>query len=184
MEKKNSHSNVQKITIAILITVILLMGGAYAWLTYMVSGTTENTVIIGNLELSLEDGKAIYIENALPVEDEVGLSYDPYHFTLKNDGTIDSEYTIYLDDDNDSIGEDEVKMKDQFIKYNLVTKGISSGVAILGDMENRKIYSGTLKINESQEFDLRLWMDINATNEAMDTVFAGKIRVEASQIKE
>lgn len=180
--EKNKKNYSQRITVAVLVALVLLLGGAYAWLTFTVSGEKENTVIIGNLELSLKDGEAIYVENAIPIEDTDGLNTTPYQFTLKNDGNIDSDYEIYLDDD--SIGENEKRMEDIFLKYSVTTNGISTGAKKLDETENRKIYSGRIKVGQEQTFDLRLWMDIAATNDAMDTVFAGKIRVEASQVKE
>ena len=54
----------------------------------------------------------------------------------------------------------------------------------LSDLNERKLYSGSIDVGETVQFDLRMWMSVDATNEAMGTVFAGKIRVEASQIKE
>lgn len=94
--KNKNNVKTQKIVIAILVTVILLIGGTYAWLVFSVNGTTSNDVIVGNLELSLEDGKEIDIENATPVEDSVGNTYDPYHFTLKNTGNVSSTFDIYI----------------------------------------------------------------------------------------
>ena len=75
-------------------------------------------------------------------------------------------------------------MDDKFIRYNLSQNGVSLGNKSLSDLSERKLYSGSIDVDEAIEFDLRMWMDVNSTNEAMDKVFAGKIRVEASQIKE
>ena len=180
--KNKNNVKTQKIVIAILVTVILLIGGTYAWLVFSVNGTTSNDVIVGNLELSLEDGKEIDIENATPVEDSVGNTYDPYHFTLKNTGNVSSTFDVYIDDA--TLDSTYQRMDDKFVRYNLSRNGVSLGNKNLSDLSERKLYSGSIDVGETIEFDLRMWMDVNATNEAMGTVFAGKIRVEASQIKE
>ena len=180
--KNKNNVKTQKIVIAILVTVILLIGGTYARLVFSVNGTTSNDVIVGNLELSLEDGKEIDIENATPVEDSVGNTYDPYHFTLKNTGNVSSTFDIYIDDA--TLDSAYQRMDDKFIRYNLSRNGVSLGNKSLSDLSERKLYSGSIDVDETIEFDLRMWMDVNSTNEAMNKVFAGKIRVEASQIKE
>ena len=46
--KNKNNVKTQKIVIAILVTVILLIGGTYAWLVFSVNGTTSNDVIVGN----------------------------------------------------------------------------------------------------------------------------------------
>lgn len=180
--KNKNNVKTQKIVITILITIILLIGGSYAWLFFSASGKVSNDVVVGNLELSLEDGKEINLENAVPVEDAVGNSYDPYHFTLKNTGNVVSTFDIYIDDA--TLDSAYQRMDDKVVRYNLTRNGVSLGNKSLSDLNERKLYSGSIDVGETVQFDLRMWMSVDATNEAMGTVFAGKIRVEASQIKE
>lgn len=187
MEKIVHENSYQKMTVVILSVLILFLGGSYAWLTLSLKGEKTSSVIVGNLSLELKDDKTegILIENAYPVDDEVGINYNPYSFTLSNTGTLESNYTIYLDDA--SLPNGNTRMNENFIKFNLVKNGIRESSKFLKDTktaQGRVIDSGTLAVGQKNEYDLRLWIDVDTTNAVMNTTFSGAIRVEAEQIKE
>ena len=129
-------------------------------------------------------GDGINISGGVPMLDEVGESQTPYTFTLTNNGTVESEYTIYLDDV--SLESNETRLPDSVIKYNLVKDGSSSTALLssIGSNPNRILDSGVIGPEESHSYELRLWLDENMTNADMGKVFKGKIRVEASQVIE
>lgn len=177
--------NKNKIVIIILVGIILILSGTYAWLTIRVLGEKKNTLVVGTLSLNLKEENFISIENAMPIEDKDGLKQTPYTFEVVNDGTIDSEYEVYLDDE--AIDNNETRMNNEYIKYNFIKNGISNGVNKLSNLNtqtNRLLDKGTLKVGEKITYNLRLWIDKDTTNDVMKTVFSGKIRIESSQIKE
>lgn len=187
MKNENRQKSYQRLTVIILVLLIVLLGGTYAFLTQSLKGAKTSNVIIGNLSLKLKDDTTdgIYLDNAYPVADSVGLTYDPYSFSLTNNGNIESSYTIYLDDEELSSG--EVRMNDEFVKYNLVKNGIRGNSKFLSESttaEGRVLDSGVLSVGQTNEYDLRLWIDENVENDVMTTVFSGRIRIEAEQIKE
>ena len=100
--------------------LILLIGSSYAFLSLTLTTTKINTLAVGKLSLKLDDdnSKEINLDNAEPVTDEIGLKYSPYTFTITNDGNINSEYTIYLDDLPLSDGEE--RLTDNYVKYSLI----------------------------------------------------------------
>ena len=48
----------------------------------------------------------------------------------------------------------------------------------------RVLDSGILSVGQTNEYDLRLWIADTTQNDVMTTTFAGRIRIEAEQIKE
>ncbi len=186
-EKKKKTSYYFKTTIVVLLILTLALAATYAWLMISIQGTKVNKVVVGTLSLKLKDDitEGIHLENATPVTDTVGLSYNPYTFTLTNDGNIPSNYVIYLD--NDPITEGTTRMKDEYVKYNLVKNGTASSNNLLSTtlQNNSKVLdSGRLEVGITNTYDLRLWIDKDVDNSVMTTMFAGRIRVEAEQIKE
>lgn len=181
MEEKKKR--MVPIVISIIAVIIIVIGASYAWFTLTIEGTKTNTLRVGNLALTLDDESSVGIhdENALPMLDEDGEKTDPYHFTLKNEGSIPSEYTIYLDDD--TLDEGEERIANSAVKYQLdkngeKTKGLLSSI----ESETTRILdSGKIKGNSTNTYDLRLWLDENVTSEASGQVFKGKIRIEAVQ---
>jgi len=174
------------ICMGMLLVLVLIGGGTYAWLTLSLKGTKMNVLKAGNLSLVLDDINSIGIdqEKAVPTLDAVGETFDPYHFTLENLSEIVSNYTIYLDDVD--LEDGEVRMEDKYLRYSLVKdkEKRKDALSTLGENPNRVLDSGTIEGGKKITYDLRLWMDIASGNEAMNKVFRSKIRIVATQNEE
>lgn len=210
MKEKNKgiEANKKKI-IALAVALVLLIGGTYAWLTITLTGTKTTRIEAGTLSLELvEEANEINIEDALPMTDTDGEAQEnPYTFTLNNNGNISSVYTVYLDSvaidetlkampqnrvkysvvktiktivgSKDSLGEDG-DTKDTVVSTETLTTDVFSITGVPQD--SKQLDTGTLAANNYIEYELRLWIDENATNEEMEkAAFAGKLRIEASQ---
>lgn len=186
MKKEEKYKKYQKMTIVLLVTLILFLGGAYAWLGFSLEGEKTNSVIVGNLSLELKDNsEGIYLDKAYPVTDEIGFGYSPYSFNLTNNGNIPSSYTIYLDDED--ISNESIRMNENYVKYSLVRNGVRESAKFLSTTKTeggRVLDSGVLEVGQTNEYDLRLWIADTTENDVMETVFSGRIRIEAEQIKE
>ena len=184
--EKEKKKVLYRFGLPIILGTILLLGVSYAWLSLTLTGTKTNVLKAGTLSLVLDDttGEGINISGAVPMLDEVGESQSPYTFTLTNNGTVESEYTIYLDDV--ALESNETRLPDSVIKYNLVKDGSSSTALLsrIGSNPNRVLDSGVIGPEESHSYELRLWLDESMTNADMGKVFRGKIRVEAQQVIE
>ena len=149
---------------------------------------TVDTMIVGNLSLNLDNETVgINLEDATPVSENVGMSYKPYSFTLTNDGNIESIYTIYLIDDDNEIPTGTEKINDKYIRFNLIKNGIKENSKLLTDImsdEGRILDSGTIQPGQTNNYDLRLWIDGNADYNYKGAMFAGRIEIVAEQIKE
>ena len=178
-------SNKKKSGIYVLfLLVILVIGVSYAWLQITLTGDKKNTITVGTLSLKLDDkaSEGIDIDNAVPISDESGLKTKSYKFELENNGTIVSNYTVYLDDLE--LEEGKVRLPDQYVKYTLIKNGEESSPALLsttGTNPNRILDSGKLKVGEKNTYELKIWIDSSADNSIMGMTFLTKIRVEASQ---
>ncbi len=185
-EKKENWLKKHKMGVIVGVSaVFMLIGLSYAWLQLTLRGTKELTILTaGNLELELDDTMAggISFTEAVPVTNEEGLSQDGYTFTLENKGNVTSDYTIYLDDLD--LAEGQNRMKDSFIKYQLVKDGSEVDLQLLnaiGENPNRVLETGTIEPKTKYTYVLKMWIDQDATNEVMETVFKGQLRIEAMQ---
>ena len=190
-ENKNFMEKNKKQIIAIALALVLLVGGSYAWLTTTLKGTKKVRIEAGTLSLVLNEGNEINVEDSLPMTDIDGLKTDAYTFTLQNNGNVTSNYTIYLDDA--SIDSADVRFDDSALKYSLKKNEGASTTALLSTLNQRVLDSGTIEAGTTNTYSLNLWIKDEATNDDVQTtkdgqtvgkVFAGKLRIEASQIKE
>lgn len=190
-ENKSFMEKNKKQVIAIALALVLLVGGSYAWLTTTLKGTKKVRIEAGTLSLVLNEGNEINVEDSLPMTDIDGLKTDAYTFTLQNNGNVTSNYTIYLDDA--SIDSADERFDDSALKYSLKKNDGASTTALLSTLNQRVLDSGTIEAGTTNTYSLNLWIKDEATNDDVQTtkdgqtvgkVFAGKLRIEASQIKE
>lgn len=192
---KNSRNKL--IVFGILLALIFLIGGTYAWLTLKVEGTKTVKLRSGTLSLSLDEeaSEGISIKNAYPMTDEEGLANKGYEFNLINDGDIPSNYVIYLVDLE--IDSTKTRMSDNAVKYSLLKEELDSDGNILKDPTdtkrllsetginpNRILDSGVIQPGEVYKYKLKTWMDYNADNSSQGTIFKTQIKVEGTQIRE
>lgn len=190
-------SNLKKISFAAIIVMILLIGGTYAWYTLTLHGTKTVRLHAGTLSIELDEelSEGIHLSNTYPMTDEEGMATEEYHFTIKNDGNIPSNYVVNLNDLE--LTEGKNRMNDEAVKFNLTkTKynddktvkeaetNIKKLLSLTGANPNRVLDSGLLQPNEYNEYTLRVWMDYNAGNEEQGSIFKAQVKVESTQIQE
>ena len=194
-ENKNFMEKNKKQVIAIALALVLLIGGSYAWLSVTLKGTKKVRIEAGTLSLVLNEGNAINVSDSVPMSDADGLATDAYTFSLQNNGNVTSEYTIYLDDA--SIDSADERFDDSALKYSLKKNAEASTTALLSTLQDsngkRVLETGTIEAGVTNTYSLNLWIKDEATNDDVQTttdgntigkVFAGKLRIEASQVKE
>ena len=181
--KEAIKNNKKVIIIGIVIIVLLLIGVAFAYLTTTLHGEKEYLVRVGSLGLRLEEGNELTLEKQIPLEDSEGMILDGFNFSLINEGNIETDYTIYLDDIE--LDEGETRMPDSAIRYSLTKNekaGSADDLSNMGVNPNRVVDSGSIAVDETINYTLRIWIDYDATTEeASGKTFKGKLRVEASQ---
>lgn len=183
--EKGKKKRIYSYGLFIILVTILLLGISYAWLTLTLNGTKTNVLKSGTLSLILDEtmGEGIRVDSAVPMYDSTGMRQTPYRFSLKNDGTLDSEYTIYLDDL--ALGEGQTRAPDSAFKYNLTKDNQMASrdlLSILGVNPNRVLDAGKIKAGQTINYELRLWVDENVTSDLTGQRFFGTLRVEAMQV--
>ena len=123
-DRKKKQNQIIKIT-ALLGLFLLVFGVSYALFSVVLEGTKKNKITTGNLSLELLnesgntiEGDVIGLENAVPVLNEEGMQNTPYTFTIRNNGTLDTEFSIKLEDVDLETGEE--RLADKNVKTHLV----------------------------------------------------------------
>ena len=169
----------KKIIIPIIaVVLILLLGITFAWLTKVLRGDKINVIKAGDLDLVLNETSqnGINLLNALPMTDSDGMSTAAYTFSVVNNSSTNVDYQLFLDDV--ALEDGEVKLDDSNLRYSLKK---NSGTDTAQALTSREIESTSIASNATNEYELRIWIDINATNEIVGQVFKAKLRVEATQ---
>ena len=169
----------------LLVVVIVALSTSYAMFRFNVTKNTNFKLALGTLELTIKDTTTedkFILKNTVPTKDDVALGEDGYKFTLTNTGTIDSYYSVYLDDILLSdVGE---RLDNSYIRFNLLNESNNqSNTSSLSSYssDNRLITNGFLKKGESVTYILRMWVKYEAGNEAQNKYFATQIRVVGTQ---
>ena len=181
--KQVIKDNKKIILIAIFIIFILLIGIAFAYLVTTLYGEKEYLVRAGSLGLRLEESNELTLEKLIPIEDSEGMSLDGFNFSLVNNGNIETDYTIYLDDI--PLDEGETRMPDSAIRYSLTRDNVvgnADDLTNMGTNPNRVVDTGTIEPDQTINYTLKIWIDYDATTEeASGKTFKGKLRVVAKQ---
>ena len=169
----------------LVITIVLAFSASYALFRFNVTKNTNFKLTLGTLELVIKDTTTedkFVLTNVVPMKDETALEQKGYTFTLTNTGTIDSYYSVYLDDILlDNAGN---RLENSYIRINLLNEktGLSSTkyYSELTDEEGL-LENGFLKVGESITYTFHMWLKYDAGNEAQNKYFATQIRVVGTQ---
>ena len=179
-EKKNKIM----MLVILIVLIVLIIALSYAAFRFTGLGQKENVVTLGTLELTLNEGNTINLEDTYPITDSEGLALDGYSFTLENTGTVPANYVIYLD--NVAVDSPDVKLDDMYLKYSF-DKNDSVGTAefleSLGEDGSRILDQGTLNSSEENSYVLRVWPTIEVDGDFGGQVWKGRIRVTGDQVR-
>lgn len=176
----------KKIVLLVMVlfgVVVLALASSYAIFTLNVTKNSNFKVAVGTLELSITDTTTqdkYILEDTVPTKDSVALEGEGYTFTVTNTGTIDSYYTVYLDDV--LLADAGDRLDNSYVKVNLVNNktGVND-TKMLSDLADRVLDFGYLHKGESISYTLRMWVDYNTGNEAQNKYFATQIRINSTQ---
>ena len=164
----------------IILFVIMAIGSSYALWTAAASQEGYNVVVTDCFDVTLTGTNDISLENNYPVTNSAGLRQTPYNFKIKNICNTTMNYYLNLEMLNGTT------LPVQYLNFSLNGTTVQS----LGEKDNSNAYinknvmsskvleHGVLHANQEKEYNLRLWIDENATNEDVGfTYFASKIVV-------
>ena len=180
-----NKSSVKKNAYLLLIALVLLIGGTYAWFTLTINNSKTNIIRAGKLKINLVDcEKDLVLKNAVPVSDNKGMQSEVCTFKVENTGTTSIDYSVYLDD-TDELTTDE-RMNDKYVKFGLIKNDGDPKIGELpttGVNPDRVLTSEKISGSTTDTYKLRVWINQDADNGVMGTIFSGKVRVDATQSK-
>ena len=182
MDKNNKKSKIMLIIILVAL-IIIIIALSYAAFSFSRIGS-ENVITLGTLELTLNEGNTINLEDTYPLTDSEGLALSGYDFTLENTGTAAVDYVIYLD--NVAIESPDVKLDDMYLKYSFDkndTVGTAEFLESLGEDGSRILDQGTLNSSEENSYVLRVWPTIEVDGDFGGQVWKGKLRITGDQVR-
>ena len=203
-QKKNLKFVLIGFALLCLILIISLSYTTYSLWNGTYSQNDNNSISSGCFNLLINDldennfSTAIKLSNAYPLTDETGIKTNPYLLTITNICDIPSEYEIVINE------YENTDLSNNFIKYQIKKDNVSYTPMLLSsadtiilddslkkDLENKynikKSYilsEGNLNKNESDSYELRIWVDHEATNDAMNKYFEASVVVISTPPKE
>ena len=180
IKEKKKMSKTSKQLLVTALALVLLIAGSYAWLTLTKTGEKTNILRAGKLSLILDDttSNGILLEKAVPMSETKGKTTQEYTFTLQNEGSTALNYTIYLDDV--ALEDTEERMQDKYVRYRLVKNGAET-IDLLTNLTDRALDTGIIEATQTNTYTLQVWIDSEADNAVMDTIFSAKLRVTGEQ---
>ena len=168
------------LSIILLCLILIAVGMSYAFLKTSFFGAKTSVLKVGSLSLVLDEtsGNAITVDDGTPMYDSEGVKQDNYFtFALKNNGVIDSAYTIYLEDQ--PLDDGDIRVGQSYVHYNLEKdSSILPAKALEGD---QAIDKGIIKKNQTINYKMRLWFANDIPQSEENKVFKAKLNIVGSQ---
>ena len=168
------------VSLMFLVVFIVVSGASYAFFTTSVKGK-EFAIYTGNLKVDYsKKTDTISIDNLYPMTDTEGLKQVSHEFTVTNKGNIDARYQVRLElDDTKS---DMVDIRYIKMSYQ-VNGGEYSEPVLLSDLNSSLVFTKNIVIkpNESNTYGIKLWIDLNASNDIQGKEFKARVVVDSIQ---
>ena len=190
--------------IGLMLIGCLYVGQSYALWIIHEQQTNENNVEVGCFSIGFtEDSESINLNNTYPMRDSLGLSSNPYTFTIKNTCTINNNYIVTLNTINTNTL-DASKIKYAIYKSTETKPEVGSKLTEINpntenlNVENlgtsyildTGILTGGTKVDdtvsggEEVTYNLYLWIDDIAGNEVEGQTFEASINIINSAIED
>lgn len=165
----------------LLLGLVFLISGSFAWLQFQIEGTKRTTMEAGNMTI-IFDGNftdGIIETNFVPMYEKVALRQDGYQFTIENRGTVHATYQVTLEDI--PLTDETLRVEDRLIRYSVSDSLGMRKSGLLSDTENRVLMEGKLEKGKNALITLHLWGDENATASIEKKSFSAKVGVTVTQ---
>ena len=163
----------------VIIAMITLLGTSYSLLRNSQTGSNSYTMNVSTLEINFvdQDTNALTISNMYPMSDQEGLSQnDVLEFTILNNGNLKANYNVYIEETSNN------PVMSNVMKYAVSSdNGLTYSESKLLQSDNFIEKNGTLDVNESKSYKVKVWLDESADNTYMNKTFKARVIVEALQ---
>ena len=172
---ENSKREYLKLAVLGIFFIVIIFGASYGFLSTLNEGRKAVDVVSGTLAIEYEDGNNINLTNASPLSDKAGMETNSYTFSIKNTGTLDGKYNIILEE------KDTNTLDRKYVKYSIKQE---NGQWSTPTYLNTGLTLTSNKVIIPQEYatyELKMWLDENATNEVQGQKYEVKIVVNTVQ---
>ena len=182
--ENNNNVNIKGETISLVFVLVLvstvLIGSSFAWFKVTEESKSNVSIESGSLNLEVNALKDISLTDVVPVDKEDALKEEGFTLTIKNTGTVDSNFDVKLIDKELDSGEERLDPK--YVIYNVYKGDTEFKEDFLSNTSNDVIFSDTLKVGESVTYVIRCYLDSDRFDpDATSKAFKKIIRVSASQ---
>lgn len=183
MEGKKSN-----ITIFLMIIILVIALGLSGYSTYkfidISNNLNKNIIKVNKANSLIVKFNNLDNFNALVLSDVANYTkLKPLSLNLVNHSVDerDMHYDIYIVEDNSSMDKEMIIPRDTFL-YHVESDSVDNGIKYLGNCieegDKLRIFSGTIKANESIDIKLRMWLDSNSQNDYTNKKYRFKIFVD------
>ncbi len=177
MNPKITKKHAIVLVVALIALFIMIVGGSYAFFTNTVRGK-EYVIYSGTLAVSYEKKtNVVNLNNTKPMTNTEGLATTAYSFDVKNTGTIEEKYQVRLEEDTtNTLPLEYVKISVYKNDTELLKPTKLSEIS-----PNLVIGEGELDSLDSDNYKVRLWVDINTPNDMVGKEFKARVVIDAMQ---
>ncbi len=176
--------------IGIIIGIALVLGTSFAIFRARDISDKKNEINAGRLALEIvNEQNEIKLENELPRNDSTGMETTPYTFDVRNRGTIDAGYSLYIEVNKEStIPTNKIKYALTKVEpegeETIVTSHNSIGSITPYKDNLYKIDTDDLiEVDTLNSYKLYLWLDETITvDELANKTFKFNMKIEGKQI--
>lgn len=174
----------KKYRISLIIITLMLVCTIFVATSYALWSVTEvqndtNIVATGCFNATLTNDNPIALSNTYPITEASGLETTPYTFTITNTCSIAASYEISLE----SLA--ATNLGGEYLRVSLdkqmssLYSGLENATTYFDSSKSAKqLNKGKLGAGESVTYDLRLWLDYDATQDTTaNKTFEAKIIV-------
>ena len=187
-----TKKRIKRMIIPLIAFLFVLIAASYAYIRYTASGKETNVIKSGCLRTTLtETTSGISLANAIPITDADGISGVPYTYTIENTCNLTARYETTFNILNTSTlangAEGGFKIyitgPNDLVIGPKILNNFETTILDNGDTDIELSYivdSGYLAQGESATFNLRMWIDYNATYEmAGNSTLNGRLVVNS-----
>ena len=184
-EQKEINKQLIVIVVSVIVTVISVMGVTFSAFVWSDNSTKNQTLEVGNISLDISSNSSPLgssLKYPVPATQESSLV--PYTFTIRNNGSLDEIYNVYIEEETKtSTGGTYTNDLDEYYIYMSLSGAATIDRTPLSKYSDRPIDSGILKPGESKTYNLRLWIIGQVPNVVIGQEWHGKITVDTEQRK-
>ena len=173
--RQRNKKEYAKIIVLAAFLLVITIGGSYALFQTTIKGNKQTEVVAGTLKVEYEDKNTISLNNASPLTDVEGLKQEPYTFTIRNIGTLNGKYTIYLEEkEGNTLDKSNIKYSIKEGDGNWSSPVLLSSGLVL--KENR-----ILEKEQEETYQIKMWLKEDAANEVQGQTYKAKVVVNVVQ---